>query len=355
MAVFSSGTMIQGLDGKPISVLEGVRNGWYELLPDGNVKIPDGDPAKILLPLPDGQSAWLSTDIAAAGIQPIDDKKAGEPEKPKARDFANEARLLYPSIPEALREVFVAAWERYGNVELALAEMRRDARYDQFFAGNRRPDGTVVLPEAEYLSTVEGYDRRLRMFDLDPSDFRGRFGELIQGGKSPDEFEADLAEVQTEVILQGPAVRAQYAAYGYSADISDRSIMASRLAPGTSPQVFEQRFRAAQVGAEAVNKGFTYGRSQAERLAQAGVDQEQARQLFGQAASELPTLNELMNRHNDPDDDLTLDEYTDAVVLRDPEHLQAIARVLTRERSQFSGGDLLAKNNDGGVLGLRQR
>jgi hypothetical protein len=271
------------------------------------------------------------------------------------RNFDAEASLLFPWIPTQLRGVFIDAWARYGDANLAMGALRQDQRYEQFFPGNRRPDGTTVLPEAEYLSTTEGYDRRFRMFQLDPADFRSRYAELIQGGSSPDELEADLAEVQQEVILQAPAVRAEYAAYGYSADISDRAIMASRLTPGVSAHVFEQRYRAAQIGAEATSLGFTYNRGSAERYAQAGVTQDQARQLFGKAASELPTLQELMRRHNDPEDDLTLDEYTDAFILRDPEHLQAIARVLTGEKSLFSSQNLLATDQAGRAVGLLQR
>lgn len=321
---------------------------WATVLPDGRYVVDD----RTMFVGMDGR------DIAAGDYgyaEVYEPTKPPKKEEKPTRDFAAEARLLFPWIPDALRGVFVEGWERYGDPNLALGALRQDSRYEQFFPGNRRDDGTIALGEGEYLSTVEGYDRSLRMFGQNPSDYKARYGELIQGGKSPDEFLADLAEVQVEVLQQAPSVRAKYAEFGYSADVSDAAIFASRLNPGTSPHAFEQRFRSAQIGGEASNFGFTYGRGQAERLAQAGVDQGTARELFGQASAELPTLNELMARHNDPEDDLSLDEYTDAIVLRDPEHLQSIARVLTRERSMFSSGDLLALDREGGATGLRQR
>lgn len=265
------------------------------------------------------------------------------------------ARVIYPWIPEALLPIFIDAWIETGDPNQAMLALRADPRYDEFFPGNRREDGTVRLPESELLSTLEGYDRGLRMFGQDPADFRQRYRELIEGGSSPDEFIADLAEVQQEVLLQAPSVRAFYASAGYSADVSDRAIFASRLNPGTSPQVFETRFRAAQIGAEATDRGFDYVRGGAERLAALGVSQDQARDLFSRAQSELPTLNELTARHNDPEDEFTLAEYEDAIVLRDPEHLQSIARVLSREKSMFTPSDLLDRDQAGRVTGLTQR
>lgn len=285
-------------------------------------------------------------------------KAPGDPAAGASRvNLAARTRVLYPWIPDALLSVFVDAWVEFGDPNLAMNALRADKRYEQFFPGNKRDDGTTYLNEAEYLSNVEGYDRRLRMFGQDPADFRQRYAELIQGGSSPDEFEADLAELQQEVLLQAPAVRAEYAAYGYSADVSDRAILASRLAGpgGPSPQVYEMRYRAAQIGAEATSRGFSFTRGAAERYAALGVSQDQARSLFAQAQGELPTLNELLARHNDPEDSLTLDEYTNALVLRDPEHLQSIARVMSAEKSLFSPGDLMAQDRAGGVLGLRER
>ena len=298
-----------------------------------------------------------SASSAAGGSSPAAASNAATSASDRRGDFATRARLLFPWIPEALLGVFVDAWVEYGDTNLALSAFRADQRYEQFFPGNKRDDGTTYLTEAEYLSNIEGYDRRLRMFGQDPGDLRHRYIDLIQGGTSPDEFEADLAEVQQEVLLQAPSVRATYASYGYSADVSDRAIFASRLAGagGASPQVFEMRFRAAQIGAEATSRGFDYVRGSAERLAAFGVSQDQARSLFAQAQAELPTYNELLSRHNDPEDDLTLEEYEDALVLRDPEHLRSLARVMAAERSLFTPGDLLARDRSGGVTGLVQR
>lgn len=338
-----------GLAGQVVAGKVNVNNDTVIRLPGGGTMVAG---AIGLASTPSGGPTYTSQPVGQP--TPVDEPAAAKPVAPP-RDFASEARLLFPWVPDALRQVFVDAWAKYGDPNVALGTLRQDARYDQFFPGNRRADGTTALTEAEYLSTVEGYDRALRSFQLDPADFRVRYGELIQGGSSPDEFLTDLGQVQQEVFLQAPAIRAKYAEFGYSADVSDRAILASRLSPGVSAQVFEQRFRSAQIGGAAANYGFAYSSGQAERLAQAGVGQDQANQLFAQAASEIPTLNDLMARHNDPEDTLTLDEYTNAIVLRDPAHLQAIARVLTGEKSLFSSQDLLAQDQSGGVLGLKQR
>lgn len=279
----------------------------------------------------------------------------GGQQQQQSIDYKKQAQLLFPWIPAELVAVFSSAWAKWGDANLAMAALRQDKRYDTYFAGNKRPDGTVYLNEAEYLSTMEGYNRRLQMFGLNDADFTQQKIQALQYGRSADEMEADLASVSQQILMQGPTIRDWYAAQGFSSDISDQAILASVLNPGVPPQEYEHRYRMAQVGGTASSYGFSIGRSQAERLTGLGLDQAQATQLYSRAAAELPTLQELVQRHNDPDDNFTLDDYTDAMVIHDPKQMQTIGRLLAEEHSLFSGGGLLATDRSGGVAGLYAR
>lgn len=270
-------------------------------------------------------------------------------------DFATQAKLLFPWIPAALLPTFVASWTKYtGNVDLAMADLRRSPAYDTYFPGNRRGDGSTRYGEAEYLSIVEGYDRRLLELGQNPSDYRDRYVGMLESGKAPDEFANDLAAVYTEVLQRAPEVRAYFADKFGNGDFSTAAILGSVL-QGVSPVEMQQRFRVAQVGGAAAASGFSISAQRADVLADAGLSGDNAREMFAQAAAELPTYRELVARNDDPDDPFTLDDYTDALVLRDPDQLAVLDRALNREKARYTSQDLLSRDQQGGVTGLRQR
>ena len=270
------------------------------------------------------------------------------------RNFAAEAALLYPYLPGPLRDIFVAAWIQYGDASLAMQVLRQDARYEEFFPGNRRPDGSVYLAEAEWLSTMEGYRREMSALGYDPSRFEHRMHQAIARGKSVDEFTDDLTNFTAGVLSRGDAIRNFYATNFGTGDLSDVALIDSALS-GESPLIMERRIRSSQIGGEAAGYGFSLARQQAERLEMLGLDQQAARGLFSKAQSELPTIQQLLVRHNDPDDAFTLDEYADAVVLQSPEQLAQIRRLYAQNAAGFSSRGSWAADDSGRLVGLRQR
>ena len=108
-------------------------------------------------------------------------------------------------------------------------------------------------------------------------------------------------------------------------------------------------------GGEAKFRGFDLAREEAERLNTFGLDQQAARTLFGQAQSELPKLNDLVARFNDPNDPLTIEDFADAVVLSDADQAQRIGRLYGQQRSLYSEQDLFARSEGGGLSGLLAR
>ena len=234
--------------------------------------------------------------------------------------------------------------------------MRQSSEYDTFFAGNRREDGSFRLSEPEYLATMEGYRQRVRSYGLPVDMFEDRYVDLIKGGTSAEEFEGRLDQVYVGIASQGEAIRSFYAQQYGAGGLSDAAIFASAVAgAGVSPMVMEKRIRSAQIGGEAATAGFSRTAGEVERLAEFGLDREGARRLYGEAAKQMPTLRELMDRFNDPDDELTLEEFEDAVVLNDPQQLAQISRLYAQSASSFSPRALYGLGREGQVSGFRAR
>lgn len=280
---------------------------------------------------------------------------APRPQPTARRNFGQEARLLFPWIPAALLDVFVEAWEEYGDPDLAMGALRQDGRYEQFFPGNRREDGSIIAPESEYLSVMEGYDRRLQSFGLDPGDFQAKKILAFQNGRSPSEVETDIGKVYVGIVTRGDAYRSYYATRYGTGDLSNTALLASALDTSISPIEYERRIRAAQVGGAAKSFGFDIARQEAERLESFGLSDEAARTLYSSAQAELPTLNALSARFDDPEDDLTAEEYANALVLKSPKELEAIGRLYARDRSMWSGGGLFSADRGGAQRGLLGR
>lgn len=278
-----------------------------------------------------------------------------EPEQPEPRDFEREARALFPWIPNALLGVFVDAWVEMGDPNLAMAELRADPRYPTYFAGNRRDDGTVRLPEAEYLSNMEAYARDLAGYGVDPADFQEQFVGLIEGDVSPQEFRNDrLAPLYLEVVSNSDQIRAFYAQIVGATSLSDSALFASALDRSTPAHVFEQRLRTAQIGGTRNEFGFGTTTSEAERLESFGLDEQAARSLYAQAAQDLPTLSALSARFGDPNDPLTIDDYEEALVVRNPGELATLTRLVRQGNVEY-GGLGVATDQTGAQRGLLSR
>lgn len=270
------------------------------------------------------------------------------------RNFAEEARLLFPWIPDELVGVFASAWEKYGDPNLAMAALRQDARYEQFFPGNRRDDGSIRLTEGDYLSTVEAYNRERTALGLSPLrvDLQTR---LIEGDVSANEYASRLGNAFVNLASNIDAVRQDYAERWGNGDFSISALLENYVDPGVSVLEAEHRLRASQIGGEARLRGTMLSTSEAELFASYGLDQQAARSVFGEVATRLPTLNQLVQRHNDPDDPFDFAQLAEALVISDPEELQRISRLFSQERSMFSSGGFTGVDRTGAQTGLLSR
>lgn len=268
--------------------------------------------------------------------------------------FLDRARAQMPWMPEEVLQQYADAWAETGDTKVAIGQTRQSKAYREHFRGNIREDGSVRMDERSYMAGKNAYKDILGEYGIPPSEFEHRYSDLVSNDVSPREFQARMDQTYQQVLSQGQRVRQAYADF-YSGDISDSAILASALEPGTNPLVFEQRFRAAQIGSEAGRFGFDVVRSDAERLARHGLDRQAGRQFFARAKDLLPTIGSLIERHNDPDDNFDLRDLEEALILNDPEEMNQIERLFAQESSSFSPTAGTFAGSGTGVTGLRPR
>lgn len=273
-------------------------------------------------------------------------------ENQRLRDRAN---ALFGWLPEPLLRIFRQEWVRSGgDRELALNAMRQSSEYEQFFPGNKREDGTVRHREQEYQSIVEGYERAFSTYEIPIDIVESRIPDLIRGNVRVPTLQDRLDFTFANVASQSNNIQRYYAELE-GIDVSHAAIMSSVIRPDLPISQLEQKVRQAHIGATAMDYDFDIAHAESRRLEQFGLDRESAQRLYSTAASQLPTLQTLVDRHNDPDDTFSIDEFTDALVMEDPDSLRRIQRLFGQEQAQFAGQGQLARSQEtGGITGLRQ-
>ena len=279
----------------------------------------------------------------------------------KQTSFYKRAAALFPGLPEWVLVSYARGLaDNAGNAELAWSKVRANDRYDTTFAGNRREDGSLRMTELEYLATIDGYRQILGDYGVAPDVFESRLPDLIGGDVSPQEFSTRVQAVWTGIQQNAPEVTAKFRQW-YGADYKPELgqqrpsvALAMALDPNVGQQVLAKRITMAQIAGEASQSGFRRGKAQANALFRRGLTQESADQLYGQAQSALPTLNALAKRHNDQDRSFNLAEFEDAF-LGDAEQKQRAQRLIEAEAASFSGGGRVARDQTGGLSGLRQQ
>jgi hypothetical protein len=247
-------------------------------------------------------------------------------------------------IPEGLRDIWLNAFIEAGGlaagsnaISYALETTRNDPTYETYFPGIKRDDGTFRLSERDYYLRTLEYQDTLMDYGVDPSAFAGRFGDLIAGEVDVREFTQRLDTAYASIITQAPEVAQWYEAnYGLSG-LEPEDIFAAFIDPDVGTQVLADQARVSLVGGAARQQGFEVAATFADAVLDQGVSSfEEAAQFFGEARQQVPILDVLAKRHNDPDDDFDLYEFTNASLFNDPTERRRLARLITQERASFS-------------------
>ncbi len=266
-----------------------------------------------------------------------------------ALDLMTIAQMVLPWLPAELVAVYVANWTEYGDPELALSATRDDPVYEQHFPGIMRDNGTMRTDELSYMATITAYEDALVGVGVNPQVLGNRFGELIAGEVSADEFRSRVGAVQERVLLQEDAIRATFAE-NLGLELTTAAIVAAVLDPDVNTAIVNRQISVAEVGGEAALSGFVLNRSRATSLVQAGFGREQARQLFQQASTLLGDLGRGGERQAERVD---LETFVGSQALGDVKAQRRIQRTLAGEESDFSERGLFAAE-DGAIRGLRQ-
>lgn len=270
-------------------------------------------------------------------------------------ELRRRAENQFSWIPDELFGAFQSEWvETGGSAEAALAAMRQHSAYEQYFAGNLRDDGTVRLTEQEYMSTVESYEQSFSQYGVPTDVIEDRFPDLIRGNVRPEEVDNRLDFVYSQVASRSSEIRNFYREVA-GINASDSAIFTSVIRPDISLPEIERRVRKAQIGGTASEYDFNIAMQEARRLEEFGLDRQGAQRLYSEASRQLPQLQQLIDRHEDPNDEFSLRDYTDALVFEDADQMRTIERLFSTEQAQFLGDTRMRMDQEtGGVRGLRQ-
>jgi hypothetical protein len=237
------------------------------------------------------------------------------------------------------------------DTNVLLGEIRQQPQYQQRFAANeaRRRAGLNVLSEQQYLALENTYRQYMRASGL-PANFydsNDDFQNLIANDVSPGEFAERVNQGYEAVRFADPTVIAQMQElYG----VSEGDLAAYFLDPEKATPVLLQRAQAAQTAAGAAQAGMQLTTEEAERLAQEGITQQQARA----GAAAITQAEELFQpTTGEQDGAFTREEQLGAVFGTDPAAAQRLRQRQRRRQAAFEGGGGFAQGAGGQVTGLQ--
>ena len=260
----------------------------------------------------------------------------------------DEAKNLYPYYPEQLVQMILDVWTDTGEISIAISETRASDEFDKQFPGIKRPDGSLRMTEIEYLETKDYMQDSLRRYNLNPEVFGEDIINAISGDVSAKEFDERVNLGYTQIINNIPQVKEIYKGE-FGMDLTDEAIIAMFLSPSVAESVLENRVLVSSISAEAEVAGVNIGKSSVQQFIQAGINQEESRQLFGQVAEVSPGLQFSAAAQGTQ---LSQEQVARGLAGLSPEELQNIRGIATRAESA-SSAELGAKQTQAGeVTGL---
>jgi len=255
-------------------------------------------------------------------------------------DFVALAEARFPGLPVE----FLNLWTQYyqiGKPETqVISEVRKDPEYQNIFPGNTTATGQVRYDEITYNALKESYIGTLQEYGIDRSAsltfMADKITGLIEGDVSASEFAQRVGSVYTGIEENIPQVQEFYET-NFGVTLDARSILAGALDPTVGEAIVQGRITTAQIGGEAARAGFEITTSEAKRLQEAGLTQEEARRLFSVAEAQLPRLQELQaQRGVTQEQQIGLEELSEALVFQSQEEMETIARLEEQEASEFA-------------------
>lgn len=255
-------------------------------------------------------------------------------------DFVALAEARFPGLPVE----FLNLWTQYyqiGKPETqVISEVRKDPEYINIFPGNTTSSGQVRYDEVTYNALKDSYIGTLQEYGIDRSAsltfMADKITGLIEGDVSASEFALRVGSVYEGIQENIPQVQEFYET-NFGVTLDSRSILAGALDPTVGEAIVQGRITTAQIGGEAARAGFEVTTSEAKRLQEAGLTQEEARRLFSVAEAQLPRLQELQAQRGVlQEQQIGLEQLSEALVFQSQEELETIARLEEQEASTFA-------------------
>ena len=268
-------------------------------------------------------------------------------------------------LPRWLREdpTLLAAWEA-GVAEVgyddAILWVRKTDAYQARFPGMIREDGTQRFDsENDYIALIESYERDLESVGVNPDVMRHLFIDLIEEDVSSDEFfQERVKPMYDRVIRYGDDLMARYAA-DHNIEMTPEALIAAALDPQLETKIFDKSIAMTEIKAASDR---VFGMEETNRWSSLmedlgdtqGFGATQAQQLFQRAGHMIPTLEILNKRHQDPDDEFDLADFTAASFFQDPSQTRRIRRLVSQEQSLFADTSAALRRDQrtGGVAGI---
>ena len=275
---------------------------------------------------------------------------------PLPANYIDRVLAFFPEMPLDFIQAAAEAWAANADsgMDVAVATLRTDPRYETWFPGNKDAGtGLVHLLEGSYWLTRRQYEDAITQLGVDKGAFTAQqYISLISGDVDVSEWQERVKTLSNDILKTADdyGLREYYAELYKIPGVSDAAILSS---------VFEQNADAirrfagqALVGYSGELRGFDVSLQMAMGLYDANIrTQGQGDELFAGAAANVPLFGRLAERHFDPDDDYDLGEYLEAAVFDDQEELVRMNRLLAQERSQFSSFRPL-RERGGATVGL---
>jgi hypothetical protein len=255
------------------------------------------------------------------------------------------ARSLFAFFPESVIRKYAQAWIKYDDTNLALAETRNSSEWKAEFGFLRRPDGSLIMSEAEAMSAKASYSETLKEVGItDTEQFKTKFNDLIAGEVSAAEFQQRVDLVYNQVVDQIPEVERLYRER-YGLTIDQPTIFGALVDPDISDKVLRGDIQTLQLQAQASIRGFTQSFARFEELRKAGLTTEAAAQIY-ETAQPVMSLAEKVGRELDI---TTLEE----AALGDVTSQRRVQRVQAEIQSELGGFDIgAARTTTGEITGL---
>ena len=224
--------------------------------------------------------------------------------------------------------------------------IRETKQYKTRFAGNeaRRQAGFNVLSENEYLYLENAYRQQLRSAGMPPGfyDSYEDFSAMIGGDVSIAELATRVNQGYEAVKNADPqVVKEMKRLYG----VNDSQLAAYFLDPKKSAPMLVEQAKSAQIAAEATKQaGLMITSKQGERLAQAGINAEQARQGFATLSQAQELFNPLAGEQGVG---MTQQEQIGAVFSTDAGAAQRLRKKQSERTAVFQGGGGFAGQGSG--------